>query len=116
MAPDSALSQSASPSGAGAVYSSVCRFSAERAGRCDRNWVLHVLHVLGVLHASTLIRSKYVEKVLRNQWAGQAEVRVGDAANFVVVAAVFCVVALGATVAPALHALRVDPLVALRHE
>jgi putative ABC transport system permease protein len=44
------------------------------------------------------------------------EVRPADAANFVVVAAVLCAVALAATVAPALRALRVDPVVALRHE
>jgi len=43
-------------------------------------------------------------------------VRPADAANFVVVAAVLCAVALAATVAPALRALRVDPVVALRHE
>jgi predicted permease len=44
------------------------------------------------------------------------EVRTTDATNFVVVAAVLCAVALAATVAPALRALRVDPVVALRHE
>lgn len=44
------------------------------------------------------------------------EVRPTDATNFVVVAAVLCAVALAATAAPALRALRVDPVVALRHE
>jgi ABC-type antimicrobial peptide transport system permease subunit len=44
------------------------------------------------------------------------EVRPTDFTNFVVVAAVLCAVALAATVAPALRALRVDPVVALRHE
>jgi predicted permease len=44
------------------------------------------------------------------------DVRPTDAANFVVTAAVLSAVALVATVAPALRALRVDPTVALRHE
>jgi putative ABC transport system permease protein len=44
------------------------------------------------------------------------DVRPTDAANFVVTAAVLSAVALVATVAPALRALRVDPMVALRHE
>jgi predicted permease len=44
------------------------------------------------------------------------EVRTSDATNFVVVAAVLGAVALAATAAPALRALRVDPVVALRHE
>jgi len=44
------------------------------------------------------------------------EVRTGDLANFVVVGAVLLVVALAATVAPALRAVRVDPAVALRSE
>jgi len=39
-----------------------------------------------------------------------------DPLNFVAVGAVLCVVALLATVAPAIRALRVDPLTALRHE
>jgi predicted permease len=43
-------------------------------------------------------------------------VRPTDPVNFVVGAAVLCVVALAATVAPAARALRVDPLTALRHE
>jgi len=44
------------------------------------------------------------------------EVRTNDVANFVVVGAVLAVVALIATVAPALRAVRVDPVVALREE
>ncbi|SPF54408.1 conserved membrane hypothetical protein [Candidatus Sulfopaludibacter sp. SbA4] len=44
------------------------------------------------------------------------EVRPTDLTNFVVVGAVLAVVALAATVSPALRALRVDPVVALRHE
>jgi len=44
------------------------------------------------------------------------EVRTNDVANFVVVGAVLSVVALIATVAPAMRAVRVDPVVALREE
>jgi ABC-type antimicrobial peptide transport system permease subunit len=44
------------------------------------------------------------------------DVRPGDPANFLVVAGVLGVVALAATLAPALRALRVAPTVALRHE
>jgi putative ABC transport system permease protein len=44
------------------------------------------------------------------------EVRPTDLTNFVVVGAVLALVALAATVAPAVRALRVDPVVALRHE
>ena len=44
------------------------------------------------------------------------EVRPADAANFIVVGTVLCLVALLATVSPAVRALRVDPVVALRHE
>jgi ABC-type lipoprotein release transport system permease subunit len=44
------------------------------------------------------------------------EVRPTDLTNFVVVGAVLALVAFIATVAPAVRALRVDPLVALRHE
>jgi hypothetical protein len=44
------------------------------------------------------------------------DVRPTDAANFVVTAAVLTAVALAATLAPALRALPVDPMVALRHE
>jgi predicted permease len=43
-------------------------------------------------------------------------VRPADPLNFVVVGAVLCAVALIATVSPAVRALRVDPVVALRHE
>ena len=42
------------------------------------------------------------------------EVRTTDAANFAVVAAALVLVAMAATIAPALRALRVDPAVALR--
>jgi predicted permease len=44
------------------------------------------------------------------------EVRTTDASNFVIVAGALALVALIATVAPALRALRVDPVIALRHE
>ena len=44
------------------------------------------------------------------------QVRPGDPANFLAVAGVLAFVALAATTAPALRALRVDPTVALRHE
>jgi ABC-type lipoprotein release transport system permease subunit len=44
------------------------------------------------------------------------EVRPTDLTNFVVVGAVLALVALAATIAPAVRALRVDPVVALRHE
>jgi ABC-type antimicrobial peptide transport system permease subunit len=44
------------------------------------------------------------------------EVRPTDLTNFVVVGAVLALVALAATVAPAVRALQVDPVVALRHE
>lgn len=44
------------------------------------------------------------------------EVRPADPLNFVIVAGVLCGVALVATAAPAMRALRVDPMVALRHE
>jgi predicted permease len=43
-------------------------------------------------------------------------VRPGDAWNFAAVAGVLCLVALAATASPALRALRVDPMVALREE
>ena len=45
-----------------------------------------------------------------------AEVSPTDPANFAIVACILCGVALLATAAPAIRALRVDPLVALRHE
>jgi ABC-type antimicrobial peptide transport system permease subunit len=44
------------------------------------------------------------------------EVRPSDLSNFAVVGAVLALTALAATVAPALRALGVDPVVALRHE
>jgi predicted permease len=44
------------------------------------------------------------------------DVRPADPANFAAGAAVLCAVALVATVAPAIRALRVDPVVALRHD
>ena len=44
------------------------------------------------------------------------EVRPADPMNFAIVAGILCAVALLATAAPAIRALRVDPLVALRHE
>jgi ABC-type antimicrobial peptide transport system permease subunit len=44
------------------------------------------------------------------------EVRPADPMNFFVVAVVLLLVALLATVAPAVRALRVDPVVALRHD
>ena len=44
------------------------------------------------------------------------EVRPNDPATFLTVAGVFAMVALVATLAPAMRALRVDPVVALRHE
>ena len=44
------------------------------------------------------------------------DVRPTDPLNFVAVGAVLSIVALIATVAPAVRALRVDPLTALRHE
>jgi ABC-type antimicrobial peptide transport system permease subunit len=44
------------------------------------------------------------------------DVRPTDPLNFLAVGAVLSIVALIATVAPALRALRVDPLTALRHE
>ena len=44
------------------------------------------------------------------------EVRPGDPWTFLLVAAVFAVVALLATFPPAWRALRVDPVVALRHD
>jgi ABC-type antimicrobial peptide transport system permease subunit len=44
------------------------------------------------------------------------EVRPTDFTNFVVVGAVLALVAAAATVAPAVRALRVDPVVALRHD
>jgi predicted permease len=44
------------------------------------------------------------------------EVRPADPLNFLIVAGVLCGVAFVATVAPALRALRVDPIVVLRHE
>jgi ABC-type antimicrobial peptide transport system permease subunit len=44
------------------------------------------------------------------------DVRPTDPLNFVAVGAVLSLVALLATVAPALRALRIDPLIALRHE
>jgi predicted permease len=44
------------------------------------------------------------------------EVRPNDPATFIAVAGVFATVALVATLAPAMRALRVDPVVALRHE
>jgi putative ABC transport system permease protein len=44
------------------------------------------------------------------------EVRPADPANFLVVGAVLAFVALLATVSPAMRALRVDPVVALRHD
>jgi ABC-type lipoprotein release transport system permease subunit len=40
----------------------------------------------------------------------------GDPLNFAVVAGVLFLVALAATAAPALRALRIDPLTALRHD
>jgi predicted permease len=43
-------------------------------------------------------------------------VRPSDPWNFFVVAAVLCVVGLAATISPAVRAIRVDPVVALRHE
>jgi predicted permease len=43
-------------------------------------------------------------------------VRPTDPLNFVAVGVILCLVALMATVAPALRALRIDPLTALRHE
>jgi putative ABC transport system permease protein len=44
------------------------------------------------------------------------EVRPSDPLNFIVVGAVLALVGVAATLAPAIRALRVDPLVALRHE
>ncbi|HEY2013372.1 MAG TPA: ABC transporter permease [Bryobacteraceae bacterium] len=44
------------------------------------------------------------------------EVRTTDISNFVAVGAVLAIVALLATISPAVRALRVDPVVALRHE
>ncbi len=44
------------------------------------------------------------------------DVRPSDPLNFTAVGAVLCLVALVATIAPAVRALRVDPLTALRHE
>ena len=44
------------------------------------------------------------------------EVQPTDASTFVVMGLVMSLVALAATFAPALRALRVDPLTALRHE
>ena len=44
------------------------------------------------------------------------EVRPTDLTNFVVVGAVLAAVAAAATVSPAVRALRVDPVEALRHE
>jgi ABC-type antimicrobial peptide transport system permease subunit len=44
------------------------------------------------------------------------EVHPADPANFAIVAGVLGLVALLATLSPALRALRVDPVVALRHE
>jgi putative ABC transport system permease protein len=43
-------------------------------------------------------------------------VRPADPLNFLVVGAVLSLVAVAATAAPAIRALRVDPMVALRHE
>ena len=43
-------------------------------------------------------------------------VRPGDPMNFIMVAGVLAAVALVATTAPALRALRIDPLTALRHD
>jgi ABC-type lipoprotein release transport system permease subunit len=44
------------------------------------------------------------------------EVRPADLSNFAVVGLVLWVVALAASLSPALRALRADPAVALRHE
>jgi predicted permease len=45
-----------------------------------------------------------------------ADVRPVEAANFVIVSAVLCLVALGAALSPMVRALRADPMTALRHE
>jgi ABC-type antimicrobial peptide transport system permease subunit len=44
------------------------------------------------------------------------EIHPGDPSTFVIVAVALSLVAIAATIAPALRALRVDPLTALRHE
>jgi hypothetical protein len=44
------------------------------------------------------------------------DVKAPDAANFIVTATVLSAMVLVATIAPALRALRVDPMVAVRHE
>lgn len=44
------------------------------------------------------------------------EIRTGDPANFATVAVVLFAVAMAASIAPAVRALRIDPIAALRHE
>ena len=44
------------------------------------------------------------------------EIRPTDPSTFAIVGGVLFLVAVGATIAPAVRALRVDPVVALRHE